>query len=172
MLFRHHLMLLLDRRLPNDSVIEIAQGHHIELKERRMEDRRDVHWMTIASLITDLDKDNSRSITRTIDSPTTKGKMAMAATVGAIQEIAEISTATGIEMTTMTTNDVAREADHLKEHHLAHLAVVPRKAGNMVSGLKESKSHLVGMCLLDNQMEEMSDMMDTPNTTHQQYARS
>lgn len=137
-----------------------------------MEARRDVHWMTIERLVTDLDKDNSRSIMRTIDSPMTTEEMATVAMVDAAKEILEISTATRIETTTTTTNDAAQEVDHLKEHDLAHLAMVPRRAGNMASGSKESKSRLAGMCLPDSQMRETSGMTASPSTTSQQYARS
>jgi len=109
---------------------------------------------------------------RTIDSLMTMGETDMAALADVAQQIAETSTATRIEITTTTTNDVAREVDHLKEHDLAHLAVVLRRAGNMASDSKESKSRLVGMCLPDNQMQETSGMMASPSTTSQQYARS
>jgi len=128
--------------------------------------------MTIARLVIDLDKDSSKSTMRTIGSLMTMGEMDMAATVDAIWEATETSTAIEIEMTTTTTNDVAREVDHLKEHDLAHLAVVLRRAGNMASDSKESKSRLAGMCLPDNQMQETSGMMASPSTTSQQYARS
>jgi len=137
-----------------------------------MEVRRDVHWMTIARAATDLDNDNSRFTMRTIDSLMMTEGIAMVATADVVQAMAEISTATRIETTTTTTNDVAQEVDHLKEHVLAHLAVVPRRAGNMASGLKESKSRLAGMCLPDSQMRETSGMIASPSTTNQQYAQS
>ena len=127
--------------------------------------------MTIVSLITGLDRDSSRSTMKTIDSRMTREEMDMAATVDAVQETPEISTATRIEITTTTTNDVVQEVDHLKEHDLAHLAVVLRRAGNMASDLKESKSRLVGMYLPYNQMQQTSDAMASPSTTDRQYAR-
>jgi len=165
-------MLLLDRRLPNGHAIEIAQGHHTGLNGRQMKARRDVHWMTIVRVVTDLDKDSSRFTMRTIDSLMMTEETDMAAMADAAQQIAETSTGTRIETTTTTTNDVAREVDRLKEHDLAHLEVVLRRAGNMASGLKESKSRLVGMCLSDNQMQETSGTTASPSPTSQQYARS
>jgi len=127
--------------------------------------------MTIARLVIDLDKDSSKSTMRTIGSLMTMGEMDMAATVDAIWEATETSTAIEIEMTTTTTNDVAREVDHHKEHDLAHLVVALLKADSMASDLKESKSRLVGMYLPDNQMQETSGMLANPSTTSRQYAR-
>ena len=172
MLFRRHLMLLLGRRPQNGSAIEIAQGHHIELKGRRTEARRDVRRMTIVRVVTGLDKDSSKSTMRTTDSHMMKQEMDTATTVDAIQAATETSTEPGIEMITMTTNDAAREVVRLKDHDLAHLAVCLRRAGSMVLDLKESKRRLAGMCPPDNRMQETSGMMDSQSTISQRYARS